>query len=160
MLGLHCARGFSPAVVIGATLSLQFTGFSWQWLLLSWHTGCRPQGLQQLQLPGSRAQAQYLRCTGLAAPRHVGSVRTQGSNLCLLAGGFFITSARWETHELVGCLNQVPQTQWLKQRVFVFSQAGGCNVRSGADRVGFFRGLSPWACRRPLFHCVHLSSLL
>ena len=75
-----------------------------------------------------------------------GSVRTQGSNLYLLAGGFFITSARWETHELAGCLNQVPQTQWLKQRVFVFSQAGGCNVRSGAGRVGFFRGLSPWAC--------------
>ena len=77
-----------------------------------------------------------------------------------IAGGFFITSARWETHELVGCLNQVPQTQWLKQRVFAFSQAGGCNVRSGAGGVGFFRDLSPWACRRPLFHCVHLSSLL
>ena len=83
-----------------------------------------------------------------------GSVRTQGSNLHLLAGGFFITSARWETHELVGCLNKVPQTQWLKQRAFAFSQAGGCNERSGVGGVGFFRGLSPWPCRRPLFHCV------
>ena len=34
-------------------------------------------GLQQLWLVGSRAQAQQLWCTGLVAPRHVGSSRTR-----------------------------------------------------------------------------------
>ena len=40
-------------------------------LLLS--TGSRSHWLQHLQLLGSRAQAQQLRCMGLVAPWHVGS---------------------------------------------------------------------------------------
>ena len=35
------------------------------------------RGLQQLWLVGSRAEAQQLWCTGLVAPRHVGSSRTR-----------------------------------------------------------------------------------
>ena len=37
--------------------SLQCPGFSLWWLLLLWSTGSRASGLQQLQLPGSRAHA-------------------------------------------------------------------------------------------------------
>ena len=38
--------------------------------------GTQPLGLQQLRLPGSRAQVQQLRLPGLVAPRHVGSSLT------------------------------------------------------------------------------------
>ena len=40
---------------------------------LLWSTGSRVLGLQKLELPGSRAQAQQWWCTGLIVPRHVGS---------------------------------------------------------------------------------------
>ena len=60
------------------------TGFSLQWLLLLQSTGSSCVGFnscdtrsQQLWLAGSRAQAQQLWCTGLVAPRHVGSSRTR-----------------------------------------------------------------------------------
>lgn len=73
MLGLHCCMVFSLVAVSGNYFLLCCMSFSSQWLLLLWSTGSRAQGLQQLQLPGSRAQAQYLWCTGLVAPWHVGS---------------------------------------------------------------------------------------
>ena len=52
-------------------------GFSGRWLLLLQSVGSRALGLQQPQLPGSRAQAQRLWGTGLVAPQHVGSSRTR-----------------------------------------------------------------------------------
>ena len=39
--------------------------------------GLQARGLQQLWHTGSRAQARQLRCTGLVAPRHVGSSQTR-----------------------------------------------------------------------------------
>ena len=54
------------------TVQLQGTGFSWWWLLLLRSTGSRTFGLQSLQLPGSRAQAQSLWHMDLDAPQHVG----------------------------------------------------------------------------------------
>ena len=78
------ARGLSLVVVSGGYSSLRCAGFSLRWLLLLWNTGSRRMGFsscgmwaQKLWLVGSRAQAQYLWCTGLAAPRHLGSSRTR-----------------------------------------------------------------------------------
>ena len=78
------ARGLSLVAGSGGYSSLQCTGFSLQWLPSLWSTGSRRAGFsscgmwaQQLWLTGSRAQAQQLWRTGLAAPRHVGSSRTR-----------------------------------------------------------------------------------
>ena len=55
--------GFSlQGLLVGRAQALERTGFS----------GCGSRA-QSLQLPGSRAQAQWLWCTGLAALQHVGS---------------------------------------------------------------------------------------
>ena len=83
-LGLRCcARAFSSCGERGYSL-LRCVGFSLRWLLLLQSTGCRRTGFsscgtraQQLWLVGSRAQPQQLWCTGLVAPRHVGSSRTR-----------------------------------------------------------------------------------
>ena len=57
LLGLHCCTGFSLDVVNGG-YSLLCVGFSFSWLLLLQSAGCRARGLQWLQLPGPRSQAQ------------------------------------------------------------------------------------------------------
>ena len=61
-------RGLSLVAASGGYSSLQFTGFSLQWLLLLQSTGSRCMGFSSC---GSRAQ--QLWHTGLAALRHVGS---------------------------------------------------------------------------------------
>ena len=77
-------RGLSPVVVIGGYSSLRCAGLSLWWPLLLLSTSSRHPGFsscgtcaQQLWLAGSRAQAQQLWCTGLVAPRHVGSSGTR-----------------------------------------------------------------------------------
>ena len=57
--------------------------------------GSRGTQAPELQFSGSRAQAQQLRHTGLAAPRHAGSswVRDWAQVSCT-AGGFFATAAQ------------------------------------------------------------------
>ena len=69
-------HGLSLVAASGGYSSLWCTGFSLWWLLCVEHRlqVCR---LQQLWLAGSRAQAQWLWRTGLAAPRHVGSSWTR-----------------------------------------------------------------------------------
>ena len=64
-----------------------------QWFFLLWSTGSRVSGLQQLQLPDRRAQAQQLWCTGLSCSMAHGIFPDQRLNTCLLAlaGGFFTT---------------------------------------------------------------------
>ena len=78
------AHRLSLVAASGGYSLLRCTGFSLQWLLLLWSMGSRRTGFsscstqpQQLQLAGSRAQAQQLGCTGLVAPRHVGSSRNR-----------------------------------------------------------------------------------
>ena len=63
VLGLCCCSGFSVVAASGGSSWLQYMGFSLQWLLLLKSTGFSSCGVQgeQLWLPGSRAQAQYLR---------------------------------------------------------------------------------------------------
>ena len=73
MLGLHCGTGFSLVVASEGYSLVAMLGFLLQWLLLWWSPGSRAWGLQELRLPGPRAQAQELWHTGLVAPRHVGS---------------------------------------------------------------------------------------
>ena len=95
MLGLHCCAGFSLVAEAG--------GYSfvavWQASLGAknrlWGTQASAVAAlwaQQLQLPGSRAEAQYLWHSGLVALRHVGSsqFRMQPVSSALL-GGFFTT---------------------------------------------------------------------
>ena len=54
---------------------------------------------QQLQLPGSRAQAQELWCMGLVAAWHVGSSRIRDQTMSpVLAGGFFTTEPLGKPH--------------------------------------------------------------
>ena len=56
------------------------------------HSGSRAHRLQQLQLAGSRAQAQELWRTGLVASRHVESSQTRArTRVPALAGGFLTT---------------------------------------------------------------------
>ena len=77
VLGLCCCTGFSLVAKRGASLWSRCSGFSLQWLLLLCSMGSRACSLQQLQLPGSRAQAQQLWCTDLVAPGHVWSSLTK-----------------------------------------------------------------------------------
>ena len=67
VLGLHSWTSFSLVAGSGGYFPLKCMGFSLQWLLLLQSTGSRARGLQQLQLPGSTAQAQCLRHVGLVA---------------------------------------------------------------------------------------------
>ena len=77
------AHGLSLVVAGRGYSLLRCAGFSLQWLLLLQSTGSRCVGFssgtraQQLWLAGSRAQTQQLWCTGLVAPRYVGSSRTR-----------------------------------------------------------------------------------
>ena len=78
------ACGFSLVAASRVYSLLLCAGFSLRWLLLlqsrsSRHVGFSSCGTwaQELWLAGSRAQAQELWCTGLAAPQHVGSSRTR-----------------------------------------------------------------------------------
>ena len=82
VLDLHCSLGFALVAAGGATLQLQYSGFSLQWLLLWQNTGPQVLGRQQLWLLGSGAQAQWLWCTGLAAARHAGSSWTRDRVSC------------------------------------------------------------------------------
>ena len=66
-------------------------GYSLLWLLLLWSL----PWAQQLWLPGSRAQAQKLWCTGLVAPQHVGSFPIRDWTWPpALAGRFFTTESQ------------------------------------------------------------------
>ena len=78
-------RRLSVAAESRGHSSRQWEGLSPQWLLLLLSTGSRAFGLQYLQLPGSRAQARELRCTGLVTSRHVGSswIRDQTRVSCI-----------------------------------------------------------------------------
>ena len=84
VLGLHCCEGFS-LVLARDTLYLGCRGFSLWWLFLLQSKGSRAQGLQQLQLQGSRAQAQQLWSISLVVPWHVESswTRDQTSVSCI-----------------------------------------------------------------------------
>ena len=68
---LLCA-GFLQLRRAGSTLALPRTGFSLWWLLLLWSTGSRRVGFSSCGM-----RAQQLWCTGLIAPRHVGSSWTR-----------------------------------------------------------------------------------
>ena len=84
-LGLQCCMSLSLVAASGCYSAVAVrSGFSLRWLLLLQSTGSRARRLQQLQLPGSRAQAQLLWCMGLVDPRHVVIFPDQGSNPCLL----------------------------------------------------------------------------
>ena len=77
VLGLHCcAQAFSNCVKRGL-LFIVMCGLLTAVASLVLEHWLQAHGLQQLWLVGSRVQAQQLWCTGLAAPRHVGSSRTR-----------------------------------------------------------------------------------
>ena len=72
MLGLCCCEYFSLVAASTGYALVSGCGLSLRWLLLLKTVCSRVHGLQQLWLPGSRAEAQQLR-QGLVAPRHVGT---------------------------------------------------------------------------------------
>ena len=90
-------RGLSLVAVSGGYSSLRFARFSLRWLLLLRSTGSRCVGFsscgtraQQLWLMGSRAQAQQLWHTGLAAPWHMGSSWTRARTRVLCIGRWIL----------------------------------------------------------------------
>ena len=92
VLGLHChmwafssCSGWEILSGCGAWAS-HCRGFSRCRARAPGHTGISSFSTQaqQFQLLGSRAQAQQLRHSSLAALQHVGSSRNQGSNPCIL----------------------------------------------------------------------------
>ena len=99
-LGLCCCALAFSSCASGGYSSLRCMGFSLRWLLLLQSTGYRRAGFsscsawaQQLWLAGSRAQAQQLWCTGLVAPRHVGSSRTRAQTRVPCVASGFLTTA-------------------------------------------------------------------
>ena len=101
-LGLHYCAGFSLVVVSGATLHLECTGFSLQWLLLLQITGSGHTG-SVAEAPGLQAQVQQL-CTGLVVPLHVGSSKIRDRTVSpALAGGFLTTEPPGKHRNMVLC---------------------------------------------------------
>ena len=87
MRGLRCCAGFSLAAA-----SVDYSLVGVRGLLLVRSTGSRAHGCQRLWFPGSRAQAQQLRCTGFIAPWHLGPSWTRDwTCVSCIAGGFFST---------------------------------------------------------------------
>ena len=72
-----CCAGSSRVVVSGGRSFLHCAGSSLCWLLLLQSMSSGECGLPWLWLPSSRAQSQWLWCTGLVAPRHLGSSQTR-----------------------------------------------------------------------------------
>ena len=80
VLGLHCCTGSYPAAASGGSSLAAGHGLLpavRSGLLLLQSTGSRACRLQQLRLPGSRAQAQQLSHAGLVAPWHMGSSQSR-----------------------------------------------------------------------------------
>ena len=71
-LSLRCCSGVSLAAGNGGYPPAAVHGLSLWLLLLLRSTSSRVHWLQQLWFLGSRVQAQWLWCTGLIAPQHVG----------------------------------------------------------------------------------------
>ena len=67
MLGLDCSTGFSLVVVSGATLWLQWAGFSSRWPLPLQNTSSRAPGLQSLRHVGSVVAAPRRNSCGAGA---------------------------------------------------------------------------------------------
>ena len=88
MLGIHC-----------------YASFPLQWLLLLWSIDSRVHGLQQLQLPSSRAQAQELWCLALVALLHMGSfrIRDQTHVSPALSRRSFTTGPPGKSQEVASC---------------------------------------------------------
>ena len=93
VLGLRCGAGFSLVVASGGYSLVVVCRLLTAAASLPVEHGLQVCGLQQLWLPGSRAQAQYLWSMGLVAAQHVGSSWTKGIKPVspALAGGFFTT---------------------------------------------------------------------
>ena len=72
-LGLHCSTGFSPVAASRGYSLAVVRGPLIVMASLVEHRLQRTGGLQELQFPASKAQAQWLWCTGLVALWHVGS---------------------------------------------------------------------------------------
>ena len=96
VLGLSCCPDFSLVALNGAYSPVAVCR-----LLLLQSTSSRAHGLQQLRLPGSRAQPQLLWHVGLVAPRHVRSSRTRDRTpVSCISSGFFFTTEPLRTPSL------------------------------------------------------------
>ena len=121
-------------------------GFPLQWLLFLWSTGFRVCGLQGLQLPCSRAQAEQLPCTSLVAPRHVGSSWTRDGTCVSWTGRRVLYHQA--TREALCFLLQIRYQQFLNTLWLVLGFPGGSEVKASACNVGD-PGLIPGSGRSP-----------
>ena len=96
MLGLPCSVEFLQLWSIGATLQLPCSDLSLEWPPLLRSTGFRAHGLQELQLPGSGAQAEQLWAQLLQGMWDLPGPGTKPVTLAL-EGGFF-TLSHQEAH--------------------------------------------------------------
>ena len=95
-------------------------------------------GLQQLWLPGSRAQAQQLWCVGLVAPQHVGSSRTRDRTRVFCIGRRILN--HWTTRE-APAFTLVFNTMWM----FHLCPSAG---------LGWFLGKDEESWRPPHHLCI------
>ena len=128
MLGLHCWAGFSLAAQVGGHSCCSVAGFSVLWLLVAKHRLWGTQAsviatlwAQQLQLPGSRAQAQYLWHSGLVASQHVGSSQFwDGTRVFCIVGSIIY---HWATREaLLWTFFYVPPSAYLQVFLQVYTR--------------------------------------
>ena len=81
--------------------SRSYSRVALRWLLIVVASLAAEHGLQELQFPGSRAQAQWLCRTGLVVPQN-GSFPDQGANpFPALAGGFLTTEPSGKPYDLI-----------------------------------------------------------
>ena len=129
--------------------------------------GLQARGLQQLWFVGSRAQAQQLWCTGLLAPRHVGSSRTRARthvpcigrwilNHCATQGSPWVqdfalegckcfgTRQRWWLYNTVNVLNTSALFP-LKQLIFCYLNFTSTNYLKKNKKLNRQQGAcGPW----------------
>ena len=110
VLGLRCCTGFPLVVVSGGLLSCCGAGASQSTLPLLRSIGARACGLQELRLPGPRAQAQWLWHMGLIALQHVGSSRIRDQTHVSCIGRQILY--HWATREVPGLVFIADQLHW------------------------------------------------
>ena len=101
-------HGLSLVAASGGYCLLRCVGCSLQWLLLLWSTGSRHVGFSSCG-----TQAQQLWCTGLVAPRHVGSSHTRVEPVSpALAGGFLTTAPPGKSSIIYSYTKENSLTDW------------------------------------------------
>ena len=117
--GLHCCAGFSlVAESRGSRVAVALGLLTVEASLVAEHTS-RMLGPQKLQAPGSRAQDQSLRRTGLVALQHVGSSWIRDWTCVSCHGRRILYHWALQCDDLMGvCVLWQESTRWVKMLCF------------------------------------------